>query len=232
MTHRACHRPVRLAIVWLMKPADRSDAPNPWAPAPLPAIPAGDRGLGYSLGGERRCMEDRRFRVWWSVIYGSFNPRRRQPPRRLAESRFHSLDWHAAHLLAVAIGILLLSVADALMTVTLLSGGSDEVNPIMAAFIYKSIAVFAVVKMTLTGIGVTPTTTTVQRGAAHQFAATAFDQFGAALANQPGFTWSVVSGIGAVSQTGRYVAPSYAIGKVVIQASVGIVKGRATTTVV
>ena len=41
------------------------------------------------------------------------------------------------------------------MTVTLLSFGADEVNPIMAAFIYKSIAVFAVVKMTLTGIGVT-----------------------------------------------------------------------------
>ena len=103
---------------------------------------------------ERRVRHDRRYRLWWSVIYGSFNPRRRRPPRRGFESRYHSLDWHSAHLLAVAIGILLLSVADALMTVRLLAGGADEVNPIMAAVIYKSAAVFATVKMTLTGLGV------------------------------------------------------------------------------
>ena len=103
---------------------------------------------------ERRLRSDRRGRVWWSVLYGSFNPRRRRPPRRTLESRFHSLDWHAAHLLAAAIGILLLSVADALITVTLLSGGAIEVNPFMAAVIDRSIAGFAAVKMALTGCGV------------------------------------------------------------------------------
>jgi len=105
-------------------------------------------------GGDRRESNDRRHRVWWSVVYGSFNPRRRRPSRRLAEARYHALDWHDAHLLAVAVGILLLSLADALMTVRLLSGGADEVNPIMAAVVYQSAAVFAVVKMTLTGMGV------------------------------------------------------------------------------
>ncbi|MDP9013534.1 MAG: DUF5658 family protein [Pseudomonadota bacterium] len=103
---------------------------------------------------ERRARTDRRGRVWWSVLYGSFNPRRRRPPRRQSESRFHSLDWHAAHLLGAAIGILLLSVADALMTVTLLSGGAVEVNPIMAAVVDKGTAVFAAVKMAMTGCGV------------------------------------------------------------------------------
>ncbi|HLZ99441.1 MAG TPA: DUF5658 family protein [Steroidobacteraceae bacterium] len=103
---------------------------------------------------DRRERLDRRRRLWWSVMYGSFNPRRRRPSRRRLEARYHSLDWHDAHLLAVAIGILLLSAADALMTVQLLSGGADEVNPIMAAVIYKSAAVFATVKMTLTGLGV------------------------------------------------------------------------------
>jgi hypothetical protein len=88
------------------------------------------------------------------VLYGSFNPRRRRPPRRLTESRYHSLDWHSSHLLAVSIGILLLSVADAFMTVTLLAGGAVEVNPFMAAVIHQSAAVFAGVKMTLTGFGV------------------------------------------------------------------------------
>ena len=70
------------------------------------------------------------------MIYGSFNPRRRRPPRRLDDSRFHSLDWHGAHLLAVAIGILILNVADAFLTVALLSSGSViEMNPFMAALV-------------------------------------------------------------------------------------------------
>jgi hypothetical protein len=103
---------------------------------------------------ERRGRTDRRRRICWAVLYGGFRPRRRKPPRRLDDSRFHALDWHASHLLAVAIGILLLSVADAFMTVTLLAGGANEVNPVMALMIYKSAAVFASVKMTLTGLGV------------------------------------------------------------------------------
>ena len=103
---------------------------------------------------ERRARIDRRHRVWWSVWYGSFNPRRRAPQRRLDDSRFHSLDWHSAHLLAVAISILLLSVADAFLTLLLLQGGAAEVNPIMAALIYRSVATFAALKMGMTSVGV------------------------------------------------------------------------------
>jgi hypothetical protein len=102
---------------------------------------------------ERRDRVDRRRPGWRSVLYGSFNPRRRTPPRRLDESRFHSLDWHSAHLLAVSISILLLSVVDAFLTLVLLMGGADEVNPIMAAIIYKSVGLFAALKMGLTGVG-------------------------------------------------------------------------------
>jgi Domain of unknown function (DUF5658) len=96
---------------------------------------------------------DRRRKVCWSVLYGSFNPRRRRPPRRLDDSRFHSLDWHSAHLLAVTIGILLLCAADAFLTVTLLRSGAYEVNPVMAALLYRSVAVFTAFKMAMTGIG-------------------------------------------------------------------------------
>ena len=102
---------------------------------------------------ERRGATDRRSRVWWSVCYGSFNPRRRTPPRRLEESRFHSLDWHSAHLLAVAIGILLLCVADAFLTLVLLQGGAAEANPIMALLLGRSVATFAVLKLAMTGAG-------------------------------------------------------------------------------
>jgi len=103
---------------------------------------------------ERRARAERRRRVWWSVCYGSFNPRRRTPPRRVDDSRYHSLDWHSAHLLAVAIGILLLSVVDAFLTIALLQGGADEVNPIMATVIYRSVAAFAALKMAMTSAGV------------------------------------------------------------------------------
>jgi len=109
---------------------------------------------GPHFSNERRARADRRDRVWWSVWYGSFNPRRRTPPRRLDDSRFHSLDWHSSHLLAVAISILLLSVSDAFLTVTLLQGGADEVNPVMAALIYRSVAMFGALKMGMTSLGV------------------------------------------------------------------------------
>ena len=113
-----------------------------------------DSRAGSHFSHERRARADRRHRVWWSVWYGSFNPRRRTPPRRVDDSGFHSLDWHSAHLLAVAIGILLLSVLDAFMTLILLQGGADEVNPIMALVVYRSVAVFAALKMALTSLGV------------------------------------------------------------------------------
>jgi hypothetical protein len=134
MTNRACRRPTPVGIVSLMKP------PRPPRPASL-------------YESERRGPADRRRRVWWSVFYGNLNPRRRAS-RREHEVGFHSVDWHSSHLLAVAMGILLLSVADAFMTVTLLSGGAIEVNPVMAAVIYKSAALFADLKMAMTGLGV------------------------------------------------------------------------------
>jgi hypothetical protein len=109
---------------------------------------------GSDLSHERRARADRRHRKWWSVLYGNFNPRRRTPPRRLDDSHFHWLDWHSSHLLAVAIGILLLSVTDAFLTVVLLQGGAEEVNPVMAALVYRSVAVFTALKMAMTGLSV------------------------------------------------------------------------------
>jgi len=103
---------------------------------------------------ERRNRPDRRRRVLWSILYGSFNPRRRRPPRRVGDSRFHAMDWHGSHLLAVSIGILILNVADALLTVELLSRGAIEVNPVMAALINGNPTVFASLKMAMTGLSV------------------------------------------------------------------------------
>jgi hypothetical protein len=103
---------------------------------------------------ERRDRTDRRRRVWWSVFYGSFNPRRRRPARRLDDSRFHPVDWYSAHLLAVSVVILLLCAADAFLTAILLLRGADEMNPFMAVLVYRSVATFAASKMALTGASI------------------------------------------------------------------------------
>ena len=131
-----------------MKPSTKQHAPNDWVSAQLQQT-----GILAAASEQRREWSDRRRRLWWSILYGSFNPRRRLP-RRLNDTRFQFLDWHAAHLLAVAIGISLLSVADAFITLTLMENGAIEINPVMAAVIFKSAALFTSVKMGLTGVGV------------------------------------------------------------------------------
>jgi Domain of unknown function (DUF5658) len=151
MTHSACREPRRVGIVQWMKYTGRERQSNDWVAAQL----QGASRSAAQIAQERRHRADRRRRLWWSVCYGSFNPRRRTPPRRLDDSRFHSLDWHSAHLLAVVIGILLLCVVDAFMTVVLLQGGAYEVNPFMAALVYRSVALFAALKMGLTGASIT-----------------------------------------------------------------------------
>ena len=101
---------------------------------------------------ERRDRTERRRRRIWAVWYGSFKPRRRSHPRRADDVRFHSLDWYSAHLLAVSIGISLLSMTDAFLTVTLLNSGADEVNPIMAALLEHGTLAFIVFKMAVTSV--------------------------------------------------------------------------------
>jgi hypothetical protein len=111
------------------------------------------RTSGPYLNRERRDRERRR-RIWWSVCYGSFNPRRRSAPRRSGDSSVHFLDWHSAHLLAVSIGILLLCVVDAFLTLMLLQRGAVEVNPFMAGLIHRNVAMFGALKMAMTSVGI------------------------------------------------------------------------------
>lgn len=101
-----------------------------------------------------RQPTERRHRIWWSVAYGNFNPRRRQARRRDDESGFSSLDWHAPHLMAVAICILLLCMADAFLTLILLAHGAEEANPVMAPLVGGSVTAFTSLKMTVTGASV------------------------------------------------------------------------------
>ena len=51
-------------------------------------------------------------------------------------------------------GILLLSATDAFLTAILLLQGADEMNPVMAVLVYRSVAMFATLKMAMTGTGI------------------------------------------------------------------------------
>jgi hypothetical protein len=103
---------------------------------------------------ERRRRPDRRRRIWWSLLYGSFRPRRRRPSRRTQDARYQAIDWHGAHLWATSIGILIFSVADAFLTMNLISKGAIEVNPLMAAVIGRNVTAFAAIKIAITGVSV------------------------------------------------------------------------------
>ena len=84
---------------------------------------------------------------------GSF-ARRRRNPRRGGENHLAAVDWHDARWLAVTLGILLLSCADAFLTLTLMSLGAHEANPLMRPLVMGSGAGFVAWKLGLTGAGV------------------------------------------------------------------------------
>ncbi|HEX3913638.1 MAG TPA: DUF5658 family protein [Steroidobacteraceae bacterium] len=133
-----------------MRDRGRSRRINDWVARQLQGTAA--RHPAWST--ERRKRAERRHRVFWSLLYGSFNPRRRRPARRLDDTRFQLVDWYSAHLLAVAIGVLLLSATDAFLTTVLLVNGADEINPFMAVFVYRNVALFAGLKMAITGASI------------------------------------------------------------------------------
>lgn len=109
-------------------------------------------GRAHGLRGERRSGADRRRLTPWTIVRGGVTPRRRGG-RRDGE-RDTLIDWHEPHLLALSLVILLLSVADAFMTLTLLMHGAEEANPVLAWVLTHEPELFALVKMTLTGGGV------------------------------------------------------------------------------
>lgn len=108
--------------------------------------------LDESKDAERRIRYDRRTLTWRTFFRGGLNPRRRSG-RRVAEDH-HLVDWHEPHLLALSIMILLLSMTDAFLTLTLITRGAEEANPLLALVLAHYPELFAAVKMGLTGTSV------------------------------------------------------------------------------
>lgn len=101
---------------------------------------------------ERRRGPDRRHLSLSSFLRGGITPRRRRGRR--ADEQHLPIDWHEPYLLFLSVMILLLSFADAFLTLTLIMGGATEANPLMAFILNDHPQLFAVSKMGLTGLGV------------------------------------------------------------------------------
>lgn len=112
----------------------------------------GSRDSGVLVIAERRLAGDRRRMTLRTFLQGGLTPRRRGGRR--AHELDALIDWHEPHLLFLAVTILLLSLADAFLTLTLMTVGANEANPILAFVLDVHPKLFAAVKMGLTGGGV------------------------------------------------------------------------------
>jgi hypothetical protein len=101
---------------------------------------------------ERRVAQDRRRMTLGTFLRGGLTPRRRNG-RRAGEQHL-PIDWHEPYLLFLSVTILLLSVVDAFLTVTLITGGAQEANPLLELVLRVEPRLFAAIKMGLTGAGV------------------------------------------------------------------------------
>jgi hypothetical protein len=101
---------------------------------------------------ERRRHEDRRRTTLRTFLQSGITPRRRGG-RRMDENHL-PIDWHEPYLLFLALTILLLNVLDAFFTLTLLTAGASEANPLVAFVLDEHPKLFALTKMALTGVGV------------------------------------------------------------------------------
>jgi hypothetical protein len=102
---------------------------------------------------ERRARIERRRSIVRALWHGNF-ARRRLAPRRSSERHAVVTDWFHPQWLAVGLAILLLSVTDAILTLTLISHGAVEVNPLMRPLVGGSGHAFGYWKVGLTAMGV------------------------------------------------------------------------------
>lgn len=117
----------------------------------LSPIQLGPNQLSILPVHNRRRGERRRTTIA-SLICGHRLARRRDA-RRLSNQNGYHVDWYEPHLLYLIVSVLLLSCADALLTLNLLELGGREINTFMAMLINIDVRLFAALKMGFTGAG-------------------------------------------------------------------------------
>jgi hypothetical protein len=102
---------------------------------------------------EQRASEERRIFSWRTVTYG-FTLSRRHAHRRSADDEVIFLDWYHPWLFFLATGTMLLSCADAFLTLLLLERGMVEANPVMSAVMIQGTMAFTSTKLAMTAFGI------------------------------------------------------------------------------
>jgi Domain of unknown function (DUF5658) len=120
--------------------------------APVDEGPAQSRTPPPPFGDRRVNKTDRRALTWRTLLASGFSPRRRTGRR--AGDHDLPIDFHEPRLLIPVVTMLLLSTADAFLTVWLMTVGAEEANPLLAFVLSEHPRLFAIVKMVLTGGGV------------------------------------------------------------------------------
>ena len=105
-----------------------------------------------SVASDKRAKDGRRDFTWRTVFFG-FIRSRRHAHRRVADDDVVFLDWHHPWLFFLATGTMLLSVADAFLTLQLIDLGMIEVNPVMSAVMAHSTMLFTSTKLGMTAFG-------------------------------------------------------------------------------
>jgi len=100
-----------------------------------------------------RVSVDRRDFSWRTVTYG-FTLSRRHAHRRSADDEVIFLDWHHPGLFFLAVGTMLLSCADAFLTLLLIDRGMIEANPVMNAVMMQGAMAFTSTKLAMTAFGI------------------------------------------------------------------------------
>jgi hypothetical protein len=101
---------------------------------------------------ERASVERRDF-GWRTVVYG-FTLSRRHAHRREIDNEVIFLDWHHPWLFFLSVGTMLLSCADAFLTLQLLDMGMVEANPIMQSALDRGTEFFISLKLLMTALGI------------------------------------------------------------------------------
>ena len=102
---------------------------------------------------KERTRDERRRVGWRTVVYG-FTLSRRHTHRREIDNDVIFLDWHHPWLFFLSVGTMLLSCADAFLTLELLNKGMIEANPLMQHALNEGTTFFISVKLLLTALGI------------------------------------------------------------------------------
>jgi hypothetical protein len=111
-------------------------------------------GLAEAAASAERRGGERRQQILRALLQGHLWQRRRNL-RRGGANQLGAIDWHEPQWLAAALLIMLLSVADAALTLSLLKHGATELNPLMRMVVMGSDRSFVYLKLGITAITVT-----------------------------------------------------------------------------